>query len=320
METIQMKIDRFYNAIKNKEAGEADSRYKSWEYCHAIFMRKHSEMAQSKNYELTPGDADLLALHLGFYLASWGMYRGSSFLLQRDYKTHIKVVKEIMQEKYESLWDFVPSEDNIADALDRLFGKDGMSGLNENIKELYGGTTSEEAEEADSQNEETTSQKEGTETLITKILMGTFACVPAFDRFLRAGIANQKRIANDKEIDVSNVQASLAYYARKKSIGPRQLTQSYTRDTCRTLMEFVKEKRACFMDQKQKIEYEKDKSYPPMKRLDMYLWEIGYELSLVEYLKRESVNLEKVKRIKEYCEATNNGGKELKEEIEAYNK
>jgi hypothetical protein len=31
------------------------------------------------------GDRDHAALQLGFYLASWGMYGGSSFLLQYDY-------------------------------------------------------------------------------------------------------------------------------------------------------------------------------------------------------------------------------------------
>lgn len=33
-------------------------------------------------------DLELLSLHLGFYLASWGMYRGSSGLLQKDFLIH----------------------------------------------------------------------------------------------------------------------------------------------------------------------------------------------------------------------------------------
>jgi len=36
-----------------------------------------------------------LALHLGFYLASWGMYRGSTGLLQKDYQIHIEAVSII---------------------------------------------------------------------------------------------------------------------------------------------------------------------------------------------------------------------------------
>ena len=36
-----------------------------------------------------------MALHLGFYLASWGMYRGSTGLLQKDYQIHIEAVSII---------------------------------------------------------------------------------------------------------------------------------------------------------------------------------------------------------------------------------
>lgn len=44
-----------------------------------------------------------MSLQLAFYLASWGMYRGSSFLLQKDYRIHIPVVKELLRNKYNPL-------------------------------------------------------------------------------------------------------------------------------------------------------------------------------------------------------------------------
>lgn len=34
-----------------------------------------------------------MALNLGFYLASWGMYRGSSFLVHKDYTVHEGAVR-----------------------------------------------------------------------------------------------------------------------------------------------------------------------------------------------------------------------------------
>ena len=49
-------------------------------------------------------DYDYLSLQLAFYLASWGMYRGSSFLLQKDYKVHEAVVKELLDSKYNCLF------------------------------------------------------------------------------------------------------------------------------------------------------------------------------------------------------------------------
>lgn len=101
------KVSDFYSVIKDKKAGEPFSRYKSWEYCHEIFNYYYG-----KKEKITDEVYDLLALNLAFYLASWGMYRGSSFLLQRDYKTHIGAVKEIMKDKYKDLWNYDPSDKN----------------------------------------------------------------------------------------------------------------------------------------------------------------------------------------------------------------
>jgi hypothetical protein len=55
--------------IKFKGETEAEdySRYNSWKYCYEVLgdTTKHN-------------DTDYLVLNLGFYLASWGMYRGSA--------------------------------------------------------------------------------------------------------------------------------------------------------------------------------------------------------------------------------------------------
>lgn len=80
----------FYNDLKNDENG----RYRSWEYCYALYSKSRNESNPNVDY---------LSLSLAFYLASWGMYRGSSFLLQKDYKIHIPVVKEILKSKYDAL-------------------------------------------------------------------------------------------------------------------------------------------------------------------------------------------------------------------------
>ena len=47
---------------------------------------------------------DYLSLHLAFYLASWGMYRGSSFLLQKDYKVLVPIVEEVLKPEYDCLF------------------------------------------------------------------------------------------------------------------------------------------------------------------------------------------------------------------------
>lgn len=47
----------------------------------------------------------MLALQLAFYLTSWGMYRGSSLLLQKDFTVHLPVVKALLSEEFTSLWN-----------------------------------------------------------------------------------------------------------------------------------------------------------------------------------------------------------------------
>ena len=81
---------KFYNKLREDENG----RYKSWEYCYKVFHDAHISSNIDDNY------IDYLSLHLSFYLASWGMYRGSSFLLQKDYKVHKPVITEILKEDY----------------------------------------------------------------------------------------------------------------------------------------------------------------------------------------------------------------------------
>jgi hypothetical protein len=80
----------FYNDLREDENG----RYRSWEHCYSHFYKARGNKT---------ADIDDLSLQLAFYLASWGMYRGSSFLLQKDYKVHIPVVKESLKEKYNPL-------------------------------------------------------------------------------------------------------------------------------------------------------------------------------------------------------------------------
>ena len=116
------------------------------------------------------------ALHLGSYLASWGMYRGSSFLLKYTYTAHLGVIEQLVSPELSVLWkhefggvenDFqlVPT---ILEAVSR-------------IREAYRPF----APAAES--------RQASDTLVTKTLLGTLGCMPACDRyfidgFKRAGL------------------------------------------------------------------------------------------------------------------------------------
>ena len=85
-------------------------------------------------------------------------------------------------------------------------------------------------------------------TLITKILMGTIGCVPAYDRYFIAGIKNQKVATGSYNI---------------KSI--LQLADFYERNESR--LEPVRENMKVY-----------DLPYPQMKMIDMGFWQIGFDL------------------------------------------
>lgn len=151
------------------ELGKDDhGRFRSWEHNYKVFH----DARMNENY-----DYDYLSLHLSFYLASWGMYRGSSFLLQKDYRIHIPVIKELLNHKYDILCGIKCSEYRNIATMNLLFElADFISSYYEKIRE--------EVKEKEILNDIS-------ETLVTKVLMGVLGCCPAYDRYFKEGLAKE---------------------------------------------------------------------------------------------------------------------------------
>lgn len=197
----------FYSKIMNNE----NARYKSWEHCYAYFQKNR----KAEDF------LDIMSLHLAFYLASWGMYRGSSFLLQKDYKIHIPVIKILIEEKYDSL---------CAVTAERLLQPEPQTlilELKERVTEAYG--------------------QRITDTLLTKILLGTLGCTPAYDRYFNYGI-------------------------RKYNVAPAILN----RDSLKGIASF-------YLNNFDKLEQARSEInsrgiiYPQMKIADMCFWQTGFD-------------------------------------------
>ena len=184
---------------------EKYERYNSWNHCYNAFKTETNEK--------------ILSLHLGFYLASWGMYRGSSKLLQKDYLVHFEAVKIIR--KYCHLRCQKGKEVNICNLDDILLL----------IKELSDYYKKEHNVTA-------------TDTLISKIILGTLGCLPAFDRYFIDGI--KENGCHFKTL-------------RKKGL--------------EELFKYIEK------DYELKSIQKKYPQYPTMKIIDMYFWQIGYDLN-----------------------------------------
>ena len=83
-----MKQDNLETAIETfTEKTNFLDRYASFDFCFNYF----------KTTENITKDIEKSCLTLGFYLASWGMYRGSSFMLQKSVKQLEKTVRYIAE-------------------------------------------------------------------------------------------------------------------------------------------------------------------------------------------------------------------------------
>lgn len=222
-DTVDLIIESattFYNQLKADQNG----RYRSWEHCYKCF---HDARNDSND------DYDYLSLQLAFYLASWGMYRGSSFLLQKDYKVHVPVVEELLKDKYDCLFGLECAKLRNKDVQDRL------SEIESFMMNYY--------DDIRKQVKETEVKNKLSTTLITKILMGTFGCVPAYDRYFIDGVKNQ---------DVT--------------------TGTYGIKSLLKLVDFY-EINSARLEKARKGLKVYDLPYPQMKLLDMGFWQIGFE-------------------------------------------
>lgn len=136
---------------KFEEKHDSYGRYASFDYCYNYFH-------PSSGNDLL-GDMEKSCLALGFYLASWGMFRGSSFILEKSAKN------------FENLIAYIASQDSCAWSIDV------DSYTSENIEFLL------------SQYNEIRTilvpQNTSHLTLVTKIMLGVFGSVPAYDRFFK---------------------------------------------------------------------------------------------------------------------------------------
>jgi len=158
---IEHNIKEFINGKGKNQGRNPDERYASFDYCYNYFQSfrengKIDEIANEKNLQQS-------CLQLGFYLASWGMLRGSSFLLGKSARTYGDLLKNIVSFD-KKVWDI-----------------DADSYSDEGIKILL--YCKEMIYKSLGQN------NKPSDTLITKIMLGIFGNVPAFDNYFNKGFS-----------------------------------------------------------------------------------------------------------------------------------
>lgn len=220
--------------LKLKHSGKYNGRHQAWGYCHEQFVKAHNKEA--------PYDKDYLCLHLSVYLTNWGMYRGSSALLFNDYRVHGDAVDIILDQKYSNLWNYNPfdSSNNVSlpqELFDRRNGE-LWHAYNELMEK-----TNYPRKKQDFPN--------ASEILVTKVMLGTWGCVPAYDTFLKKGL---QYLNIDDSVTEDGLKSIIKYFK-----------------TCPKVHGVIKSL----------------PQYTPMKIIDAYLWELGFELSLKDLLQKK---------------------------------
>ena len=163
------------------------------------------------------------------------MYRGSSFLLQKDYRVHIPIIEEIFKTKYDVLCGIECQQLKDMKIQELLFEQ-----LVKNIKIYYNKVRDSVKKQK--------IKMQISDTLITKILMGTMGCVPAYDRYFISGI---------KKTNVA--------------------TGIFNKESIEKLIDFYENNKEQFETQRKTMKIE-NLSYPQMKLLDMGFWQLGYNI------------------------------------------
>jgi hypothetical protein len=149
------------------------------------------------------------------------MYRGSSFLLQNSFCIHKRPIRELLKPKYERLWHADIGVLSQAKTIDTILQ------LAAALRALY--------------------PNQVTDTLITKILLGTIGCTPAFDRLFKSGCS-------------------------KRKIRPHS---NLTRKSLFALAQFYQTNSGVFASVRKRIKRASGITYPPMKLVDMLFWSVG---------------------------------------------
>ena len=158
------------------------------------------------------------------------MYRGSSFLLQHAYTVHRPVIDVVADGHYDELWE----ADLGGDSADTRFVP--------LVLELVARITAAYAPfvPADS--------GQPTDTLISKVMLGTFGCLPACDRYFLDGFKSQGLPFS--RLNARFVERVIAF--------------------CQGHLPDLQAEQA-------KISNKRGIRYPLMKLVDMYFWQLGVE-------------------------------------------
>lgn len=241
-------------------SGKQSHRFKTWEYCYKYFQKNRQKLQKS----LTIPEEALFIF--SFYLASWGMYRGSSFLLSLDHTIHEDILKELLKEDYNILTVDISdiNKENEEDFIKKLiYAKTSIRKAYEPIrKNVLKEQMAFHKKIGKQFKPKSTPKSEISNILASKILLGIFGCIPAYDTFFKQGIK-----------EIFPITAGKRRYP---------ISQNFGEGSVRQIIQCYKDNKEMFDDHQYFLKIDETIKYPTMKKIDMLFWLEGYRKSQKE--------------------------------------
>jgi hypothetical protein len=179
---IEGNIQKFLQGTGRNDGLQPTERYASFDYCFNYFQSFRERRIIEQIY--SPENIQNSCLHLCFYLASWGMLRGSCPLLQKSIKFYIPLI-EYLATAPKKLWEIDVD----------CYTREDIQLLRDCRKKISYALLPCGA----------------SDTLATKIMLGVFGNVPAFDSAFKLGI----RVSNFGTMALEKISA---FYQENKDI------------------------------------------------------------------------------------------------------
>ena len=141
-------------------------------------------------------------------------------MLKKDYTVHIDAIKVLLNNEYKDLWG-IECKDYNEERLSKL------EKLKKELEDSY---------------KKFNNNKRITDTLSSKILLGTLGCVPAYDRYFKIGCKKQK------------------------------ITQKFCKKSIIEICGFYKQYKNEIEKKRNKLTIYRKVKYPQMKLIDMGFW------------------------------------------------
>lgn len=196
---LTTRVEQFL--ASQPEDSATGGRARSFDHCWNYFQRT----------PLPTEDMEKSCHILGFYLASWGMYRGSTYLFRSTSAAHLQPVIEYIEDNQERLRGLDLSD----------YGEEGRDSVIDSFRGIR----------------EALHLPDGTSYLIltTKVIVGTVGFLPAFDRYFVDGIRSlygRARQPSFSQVDIKSLTALFDIYTANKgpidALAAKTVTNDFT--------------------------------------------------------------------------------------------